>query len=55
MGNAIVVVALIIIITAALYGTVRTIRYGSSCCGGHDPADKRVRVCRCFCTIVRHI
>ena len=44
MGNTIIISVLIIIIAAAVYGTVRRIRYGSSCCGGHDPADKKAKV-----------
>ena len=44
MGNAVIVAILILVIAAAVYGTVRRIRYGSSCCGEHDAADKKVRV-----------
>ncbi len=44
MGNALVIVILILIIGFAVYGTVKRIRYGSSCCGERDPADRKVRV-----------
>ncbi len=44
MGSFLIVIILILIVAAAVYGTVRRIRYGSSCCGGHDPADRKVKV-----------
>ena len=44
MGNAGVIAILIVIIGAAVYGTVRRIRFGSSCCGTKTPPDKKVRV-----------
>ncbi len=44
MGNVIIVTILILVIAAAVYGTVRRIKYGSSCCGGHDAAPKRIKV-----------
>ncbi|MCR5685140.1 MAG: cation transporter [Lachnospiraceae bacterium] len=44
MGSMIVGAILVIIVAIAVYGTVRRIRYGSSCCGEHDPADKRIKV-----------
>ena len=33
-----------IIITLAIFGTVKRIRYGSSCCGEREPAPKKIRV-----------
>ena len=44
MGNLVVVLILIVVIGGAIWGTVRRIRYGSSCCGEHDPAPKKIRV-----------
>ena len=44
MGNVIVVTALIVILAAAVYGTVRRIRFGSSCCGSKTPPEKKVKV-----------
>ena len=44
MGNIIIIMALMIIVSIALYGTVKRIRFGSSCCGSRTPADKRVKV-----------
>lgn len=44
MGNIIIYLILILIIAGAVYGTVRRIRHGSSCCGEHDPAPKKVKV-----------
>ena len=44
MGSVIVGAILVIIVAIAVYGTVRRIRYGSSCCGEHDPADKKIKV-----------
>ena len=44
MGNTIVIIILVLIVVAAVYGTVHRIKYGSSCCGEHDAADKKVRV-----------
>ena len=44
MGNTIVIIILVLIVAFAVYGTVRRIRFGSSCCGEHDAADKKVRV-----------
>ncbi len=44
MENAVIIAALIVIIGAAVYGTVRRIRFGSSCCGTKTPPAKRVRV-----------
>lgn len=44
MGNVLVVTILILIIGAAVYGTVKRIRFGSSCCGERDPGEKKIRV-----------
>ncbi|WP_026835474.1 heavy-metal-associated domain-containing protein [Eubacterium xylanophilum] len=44
MGSFIIIVILLIIICAAIYSTVRRIRYGSSCCGSKEPAEKKVKV-----------
>ncbi len=44
MGSVIIYAVLILVIGLAVYGTVRRIRHGSSCCGEHDPAPKKVRV-----------
>ena len=43
MGNTVVIIILLLIVAFAVYGTVRRIRFGSSCCGEHDAADKKVR------------
>ena len=44
MGNAIITAILILIVAAAVYGTVRRVRYGSACCGTKTPAEKRIKV-----------
>ena len=44
MGNVIITVVLIVIIALAVYSTILRIRYGSSCCGERDPAEKKVKV-----------
>ncbi|MBR3297184.1 MAG: cation transporter [Firmicutes bacterium] len=44
MENFIVAAILVLIIAAAVYGTVRRIRYGSSCCGGKEAVTKKIRV-----------
>ncbi|MCR5268674.1 MAG: heavy-metal-associated domain-containing protein [Lachnospiraceae bacterium] len=44
MGNTIIIAALVLIIGIAVYSTVRRVRYGSSCCGEHDPKEKKVKV-----------
>ena len=44
MGNVIITVVLIVIIALAVYNTIRRIRYGSSCCGERDPAEKKIKV-----------
>ena len=44
MGNIIVYIVLALIIAGAVYGTVRRVRHGSSCCGEREPAPKKIRV-----------
>ncbi len=44
MGNIIIIMALMIIVSIAVYGTVKRIRFGSSCCGSKTPPEKRVKV-----------
>ena len=44
MGTIIVCVVLAAVIGAAAYGTIRKIKYGSSCCGGKDPMPAKVKV-----------
>ena len=44
MGNIIIIMALIFIVSIALYGTVKRIRFGSSCCGTKTPPEKKVKV-----------
>ena len=43
-GTLVVYLILTGIIALAVYGTIKRIRYGSSCCGTHEPAHKRVKV-----------
>ena len=43
-GTLIVLVFLLIAVGGAIYGTVRRIKYGSSCCGTKDAASKKVKV-----------
>ena len=42
--NVVIVIILIVVIAIAVYGTVKRIRFGSSCCGTKEPAAKKVRV-----------
>ena len=44
MGNAVVIAVLVLIIAVAVYSTIHRIRYGSSCCGERDPAERKVKV-----------
>lgn len=44
MGTIVVYLILTGIIAFAVYGTIKRIRYGSSCCGTHEPAPKKVKV-----------
>ena len=44
MGNIIVIAILIIIVIFAVAGTVKRIRFGSSCCGIRDGKAAKVRI-----------
>ncbi len=44
MEHIIIVTVLILILAAAIYGTVKRIRFGSSCCGTKTPPEKKVKV-----------
>jgi len=44
MGDVVVIIVLSGIVALAVYGTVRRIRYGSSCCGEKTPPPKKVKV-----------
>ncbi len=44
MGDTVVVIILLGIVALAVYGTVKRIRYGSSCCGEKTPPPKKVKV-----------
>lgn len=44
MGDVVVIIVLLGIVALAVYGTVRRIRYGSSCCGEKTPPPKKVKV-----------
>ena len=44
MGNVIIIALLILVVAYAVYGTVKRIRYGSSCCGEREAAPKKVKV-----------
>lgn len=44
MGKVVVYIILVLIIAGAVYGTVRRIRHGSSCCGERESAPKKVKV-----------
>lgn len=44
MGDTVVIIILLGIIALAVYGTVRRIRHGSSCCGEKTPPEKKVKV-----------
>jgi copper chaperone CopZ len=44
MGNTVVIIVLLGIVALAVYGTVRRIRYGSSCCGEKTPPPKKIKV-----------
>lgn len=43
MGKFVIYAALILIVVLAVLGIVKRIRHGSSCCGEHEPAPKKVR------------
>lgn len=42
--NIVSILIVVAIIGAAVYGTVKRIRFGSSCCGTKEPPEKRIRV-----------
>ena len=42
--NIVIIGILIVIIALAVYGTIKRIRYGSSCCGSKEPTAKKVKV-----------
>ncbi len=44
MGTAIVILILAIIVLCAILSIRKRIKYGSSCCGGHDAAPKKIKV-----------
>ncbi|MCR5508766.1 MAG: cation transporter [Lachnospiraceae bacterium] len=44
MENIIIIAILILLIVFAVYGTVKRIRFGSSCCGSKTPPEKKVKV-----------
>lgn len=44
MGDAVVIIVLLGIVALAVLGTIKRIRYGSSCCGEKTPPEKKVKV-----------
>jgi len=44
MGDAVVIIILLGIVALAVLGTIKRIRYGSSCCGEKTPPPKKVKV-----------
>ena len=42
--NIAIMAILFAIVAMAVYGTVKRIRYGSSCCGTKDPGERKVKV-----------
>lgn len=44
MGDAVVIIVLLGIVALAVLGTIKRIRYGSSCCGEKTPPPKKVKV-----------
>lgn len=44
MGTVVVLLILAAIIAFAVFGTIKRIRFGSSCCGERDPAPKKIKV-----------
>lgn len=44
MGTVVVLLILAAIIAFAVFGTIKRIRHGSSCCGERDPAPKKIKV-----------
>lgn len=43
MKTVILYLILIAVLALAVYGTVKRIRHGSSCCGEHEPSPRKVR------------
>ena len=44
MGKIVIYIILALVISGAVYGTVRRVRHGSACCGEHEAAPKKIRV-----------
>ena len=44
MGTMIIILILLVIVVLALGSIKKRIKYGSSCCGTHEPAPKKIRV-----------
>lgn len=44
MGTVVVLLILVAIIAFSVFGTIKRIRHGSSCCGERDPAPKKIKV-----------
>ena len=44
MGTTIIIFVLAIIVVCAILSIRKRIKYGSSCCGTHDAAPKKIRV-----------
>lgn len=44
MGTIIVLLVLAIIVVCAIFSIRKRIKYGSSCCGTHDAAPKKIKV-----------
>lgn len=44
MENIVIIAVLALVISVSICGIVKRIRYGSSCCGTREPADKKILV-----------
>ena len=44
MGTIIVILVLLAIIVGAIFSIKKRIKYGSSCCGSHDAAPKKIKI-----------
>ena len=44
MGTILVAALLSLVFVYAIYSYVRKLRQGGGCCGGHEPAEKKVKV-----------
>ena len=44
MGTILIAALLILVFVYAIYSYVRKLRQGGGCCGGHEPAEKKVKV-----------